>query len=55
MTTSLSQKFGRPVDVVGAEHDVYVSGPLLDEIAVLLGQTTTHRHLDVGPFGLQSL
>ena len=47
---------GRRVgQVVGAEHDVDVTGPLHDELAVLLGQAPAHRDLQVGALLLQRL
>ncbi len=45
----------RVAQVVGAEHDVDVTGPLHDELAVLLGQAPAHRDLQVGALLLQRL
>ncbi len=41
--------------VVGAEHDVHVTGPLDDEIPVLLGQAPSDRDLQVRAGVLQGL
>ena len=41
--------------VVGAEHDVDVAGPLDDQLAVLLGQAAADRDLQVGPAVLERL
>ena len=38
----------RPVDVVRAEHDVDVRGPLADEVAILLGEAAGHHDLQIG-------
>ena len=53
--SSLGEEFGGPVHVVGAEHDVNVCGPLLDDLAVLLGQAPRHCHLQVRPLVLERL
>ena len=46
---------GRPAEVVGAEHDVDVPGPLDDQVAVLLGEAAADRDLQVGVGVLQGL
>ena len=46
---------GRVGKVVRAEHDVDVPGALRDQLAVLLGQTASHRDLQVGPRCLERL
>ena len=43
------------MDVVGAQHNIDVAGPLLDPLAVLLGQTARHRYLDLGALSLEGL
>ena len=50
-----SDQFRGPMHVVGAEHHVYVVGPLLDQIPVFLGQTAGHRDLHVGALLLEPL
>jgi hypothetical protein len=51
----LADELGRPVDVVGAEHDVDVRCPLDDAVAVLLGQTAPDHDLHVGAALLEGL
>ena len=34
-------------EVVGAEHDVHVTGPLDDQVPVLLGQAAADRDLEI--------
>ena len=41
--------------VVGAEHDVDVTGPLAHDVAVLLGQAAGHDDLAAVPLGLPRL
>jgi hypothetical protein len=43
------QQLDGPVHVVGAHDDVDVTGPGLDEVAVLLGQAAAHDDLEPGP------
>ena len=52
---ALVEQRGRVGEVVGAEHDVDVAGPLDDQLAVLLGQAAADRDLQVGPAVLQRL
>ena len=42
-------------EVVGAEHDVDVAGPLDDQVPVLLREAAAHRDLQVRPAVLQRL
>ena len=49
------EEFDGPVDVVSAEHNVDVPGPLHDRVAILLGETAADRDLEVGVLGLQGL
>ena len=42
------QQLGRPVHVVGAEHDVDVRRPPADRVTVLLGQAAADHDLEVG-------
>ena len=41
------EQVGGVGEVVGAEDDVDVAGPLLDELPVLLGQAAAHCDLEV--------
>ena len=50
-----AQQGGGPPQIVGAEHDVHVSGPLLDVLPVHLGQAPTHGNLHVRPALAQGL
>ena len=45
------EQLGRPMHVVGAHHDVDVTGPLADGLAVLLGEAAGHDDLAVRPAG----
>ena len=42
----LGEQRGRVGQVVGAEHDVDVAGPLDDQLPVLLGQAAADRDLE---------
>ena len=51
----LGQERGRVGEVVGAEHDIHMTGPFDHEVAVLLGQTAADRDLEVGAAVLERL
>ena len=44
-----------PMHVVGTKHHVDISGPLSNDVAVLLGQTASHHDLTTVTFGLPRL
>ena len=55
VTAGVVDEFRGPVHVVGAEHHVDVTGPLPDQLPILLGEAPGHRDERVGSLGLHRL